>query len=163
MKKPLLCLFVALLSAVCLKAAPLTVCDFESYEIGTSWTMWNVYSSSPVSTATVEADPTDPSNKVLHVRLTEWNCYPEFVLPTELRGQDLTNRYTMLRYKLYRSEVDLADYKQLAVYVGKQEVYRDEGYPYQGDRTSPCCTMPIWLPNLPTITCMPNCEKKWRR
>ena len=112
----------------------MTVCDFESYEIGTSWTMWNVYSSSPVSTATVEADPTDPSNKVLHVRLTEWNCYPEFVLPTELRGQDLTNRYTMLRYKLYRSEVDLADYKQLAVYVGKQEVYRDEGYPYQGDR-----------------------------
>lgn len=134
MKKRLLCLCVALLTVASFKAAPLIVCDFEDYAIGTTWTMWNVYSSTPVSTATVEADPTNPSNKVLHVRLSEWNCYPEFALPTELRGQALTHRYTMLRYRLYRSAEDAADYKQLAAYVGTQEVYRDEGYPYQGDK-----------------------------
>ena len=100
MKKPLLCLFVALLSAACLKAAPLTVCDFESYEIGTSWTMWNVYSSSPVSTATVEADPTNPSNKVRHLRRTDWHCYPGFGPPTESRRQYRTNHNTTLTYKL---------------------------------------------------------------
>ena len=134
MKKRLLCLCVALLTVASFKAAPLIVCDFEDYAIGTTWTMWNVYSSTPVSTATVEADPTNPSNKVLHVRLSEWNCYPEFALLTELRGQALTRRYTMLRYRLYRSAEDAADYKQLAAYVGTQEVYRDEGYPYQGDK-----------------------------
>lgn len=134
MKQRLQCLCVALFILVSFKAAPLTVCDFESYAIGTTWTMWNVYSSSVVSTATVEADPTNPANKVLHVRLSEWNCYPEFTLPTELRGQALSSRYPMLRYRLYRSAEDASDYKQLAVYVGTQEVYRDEGYPYQGDK-----------------------------
>ena len=57
-----------LLSAIAMtgaEAAPLTVCDFEDYEIGTTWTMWYRFgSNNKASTATVEADPTNAGNKV---------------------------------------------------------------------------------------------------
>ena len=45
-------------------AAPLTVCDFEDYPIGTEWIMWNTNAS----TAKVEADPLNANNKVLEFR-----------------------------------------------------------------------------------------------
>lgn len=113
-------------------ASPLMVCDFEDYAIGTQVPMWNVYGSAVTSTATVEADPNDAGNKVLHVVLKEWCTHPEFVLPTTLRGSALTARYGKVRYRLYRSSADADEWKQFAAFIGSQEVYRDEGYPSQG-------------------------------
>ena len=57
-------------------AAPLTICDFENHPVGTQWTMWQSDGGGITSTATVEADPVDPSNKVLHVVLRDWGCHP---------------------------------------------------------------------------------------
>lgn len=124
--------FAAAMLAVGAYAAPLTVCDFEDYAIGTKIPMWHVYGGAMTSTATVEADPQTPGNKVLHVVLKDWCAHPEFVLPTDLRGSALTNRYGKVRYRLYRSSSDAAEWKQFAAFIGTQEVYRDEGYPSQG-------------------------------
>ncbi|MBO5187647.1 MAG: endo-1,4-beta-xylanase [Prevotella sp.] len=115
-------------------AAPLTVCDFEDYPVGTEWVLWQTDGAAITSTATVVADPTNPNNKVLHIVLRNWGCHPEFTLPTELRGKALTDRYPTVRYNLYRSAGEADDWKQFAVFIGTQEVYRDEGYPYQGDK-----------------------------
>lgn len=134
MRKKILCSVAAVLTAAATYAVPLTVCDFESYPVGTTWTLWHNGTGEIASTATVETDPANASNKVLHVVLKEWGCHPEFVLPTELRGQALTARYPMVTCDIYRSPSDADDWKQFAVFVGAQEVYRDEGYPYQGDK-----------------------------
>lgn len=115
-------------------AAPLTVCDFESYPVGTKWTLWQMNGGGISSTATVETDPVNPDNKVLHVVLKDWGCHPEFTLPAELRGKALTDRYQTIKYDLYRSTGETDDWKQFAAFIGSQEVYRDEGYPYQGDK-----------------------------
>ncbi len=124
-------LFGAALTA---SAAPLKVCDFEAYELGTTWTMWNRFGSDLVSTATVVADPTNASNKVLHVVVKSWNSQPEFVVPGELTGNALTTRYTNVRCRFYRSTSEADDFKQFTVFLGAEELYRDEGYPYQGDK-----------------------------
>ena len=77
----------------------------------------------------METDPTNVNNKVLHIALKEWGCHPEFKIPTELRGKALTDRYPIVTCNIYRSGNDNADaYKQFAVFIGSQEVYRDEGY-----------------------------------
>lgn len=134
MKKRFLGFVAAAVTAAVANATPLTVCDFENYPIGTTWTMWHNGSGDIASTATVEADPANASNKVLHIVLKEWGCHPEFELPTELRGKALTDRYPMVTCDIYRSGNDADDWKQFAVFIGTQEVYRDEGYPYQGDK-----------------------------
>lgn len=132
MKKTVKSLLACLLVVTRTAAAPLTVCDFEDYAIGTTVPMWHIYGGTMTSTATVEADPKDAANKVLHVVLKDWCAHPEFVLPTDLRGSALTNRYSKVRYRLYRSAGDDAEWKQFAAFIGSQEVYRDEGYPSQG-------------------------------
>lgn len=124
-------LVVAMTALANVGAAPLTVCDFEDYAIGTKWTLWQ---SSGASTATVEADPRNANNKVLHIVLKDWGCHPEFALPTELRGKALSDRYPIVSYDLYLSANDTDNWKQFAVFVGTQEVYRDEGYPAQGSK-----------------------------
>lgn len=76
----------AALTAGSLSAAPLTVCDFENYDIGTKWTLWH---SGGSSTATVETDPVNPANKVLHIVLKEWGAiriYPPH--PIARQGAD---------------------------------------------------------------------------
>lgn len=120
--------------SVCAYATPLTVCDFEDYEIGTTWKMWSRYNLNVNSTATVEADPKNAGNKVLHVVLNDWNCCPEFVIPGDLAGKALTNRYSMVKCQLYRSQSDINDNKQFNIFLGTEELYRDKGYPYQGDK-----------------------------
>ena len=134
MKKKIYTLALAALMAAGAKAAPLDVCDFESYEIGTTWTMWQMEGNSISSTARVVADPKNANNKVLHITLKDWGCHPEFTLPTDLRGQALTERYPMVRYKLYRNSNDNDNWKQFAAFVGSEELYRDEGYPEQGSK-----------------------------
>ena len=133
MKKKLsITLLLGILATGSANAVPLTVCNFEDYEIGTVWPMWHLYGGDISSVATVEQDPCNPNNKVLHIQLKDWCCHPEFTLPTELRGSAITNRYPTLRYKLYRSLTDADNWKQFAAFIGSQELYRDEGYPDQG-------------------------------
>ncbi|MBQ1796691.1 MAG: hypothetical protein IIZ88_02850, partial [Prevotella sp.] len=99
-------LFWGILSAVVsasVSAEPLTVCDFENYEVGTTWTMWSRYGGGEASTATVVTDPANAKNKVLHVVVKNWNCHAEFAVPGELTGKALTDRYPTLRCQLYRS------------------------------------------------------------
>lgn len=133
MRKLLLGLLSAVVSAS-VSAEPLMVCDFESYEVGTTWTMWNRYGGGEASTATVVADPANANNKVLHVVVKNWNSHAEFAVPGELTGKALTDRYPTLRCQLYRSNGDNADYKQFAVFLDTEELYRDDGYPYQGNK-----------------------------
>lgn len=125
-------LILAMTLACVLQAAPLKVCDFEDYPIGTEWTMWQLDGNPFTSVARVEADPNNATNKVLHITLNDWACHPEFVLPTDLRGAALTERYPILRYKLFRSSSDADHWKQFAAFIGTEELYRDEGYPEQG-------------------------------
>lgn len=132
MKKKFYTLVLAATLATGANAAPLNVCDFENYPIGTEWTMWQMEGNTISSVARVEADPKNSNNKVLHITLKDWGCHPEFVIPTELRGSSLTERYSMVRYKLYRSTNDTDNWKQFAAFVGNEELYRDEGYPEQG-------------------------------
>lgn len=135
MTKRILGIAAATMMAAAASGTPLIVCDFENYPVGTKWTLWHNGGGNITSTATVEADPANANNKVLHIKLKEWGCHPEFELPTELRGKALTDRYPMLKCDIYRSETDNDDWKQFAAFVGTQEVYRDEGYPYQGNKT----------------------------
>ncbi len=130
-------LFLGILGAAIsasVNAKPLTVCDFENYEVGTTWTMWNRYGGGEASTATVATDPLNANNKVLHVVVKNWNSHAEFAVTSELTGKALTDRYPTLRCQLYRSNGETADYKQFAVFLGTEELYRDEGYPYQGNK-----------------------------
>lgn len=116
--------------ALSLKAAasPLVVADFENYPIGTKLTLWNSGGNAITSTATVEEDPANPNNKVLHIVLNDWGTHPEFSLG-ELAGKRC--RTISLRY--YRKSSESDAYKQFAVFLGSEELYRDGGYPNQGD------------------------------
>ena len=68
------------------------VYDFEDCEIGQTITLWNLYGGVPDgSSAVVEADPANPSNKVLHVIIKGWNTFVELTLPDDLAGHKLTD------------------------------------------------------------------------
>lgn len=113
---------------------PLKVCDFEDFEVGTQWTLWQSSGAEISSTATVETDPQNASNKVLHIVLKDWGCQTEFVIPTDLRGKALTDRYTMVTYDLFRSESETDNWKKFMAYVGDEQLYCDDGYPEQGQK-----------------------------
>ncbi len=132
MRKRIYSLLIAAATAVGMDAAPLMVCDFEDYAVGTKWTLWQSNGGTVTSTATVVADPANANNKVLHIVLKDWGCHPEFTIPSDLRGKALTDRYGMVRYRMYRSAGDADNWKQFAAFIGSQEMYRDEGYPEQG-------------------------------
>lgn len=72
MKKKICAFLLTATMAVVSVATPLTVCDFENYPIGTEWKLWQSNGGSITSTAIVEADPTNPDNKVLHIVLKDW-------------------------------------------------------------------------------------------
>lgn len=116
-------------------ATPLMVADFENYPVGTRFTLWNSSNQATNSTATVEIDPTNANNKVLHIVLKDWGTHPEFSL-SDIAGVNVTNRYRTLRCRYYRSATETDAYKQFAIFLGSEELYRDESYPYQGDAAS---------------------------
>ena len=61
-------------------AGEIVLCDFENYNVGDAFTMVNIYGPT-TSTAEVVADPLNPDNKVLHVKVDNWNTFVQFVLP----------------------------------------------------------------------------------
>ncbi len=131
--KKFLSLALCCLSMAYAQAEELTLCNFESYETGTPFTMTNIYGATE-STAVVETDPANPANKVLHVKNTSYNTFVEIALPDGLTGANLTASYKKIKFKLYRPSTDSNDYTQVAVLLGNDKLYWDEGYPNQGEK-----------------------------
>lgn len=131
----------AVCATLCLSLAPTAsnaqVYDFEDCEIGQKFTMWNVdagnVTDASVAEAVVAADPTNPNNKVLHVTVKQWGTLFTLTLPKELAGHLLTDNKNSLTFDLYRPSTDKNDYKQFWTYLGKDKLYQDDSYPYQGD------------------------------
>lgn len=67
-------------------AGEIVLCDFENYNVGDAFTMVNIYGPT-TSTAEVVADPLNPDNKVLHVKVDNWNTFVQFVLPEGITGK----------------------------------------------------------------------------
>lgn len=118
-------------------AAPLTVCDFENYEIGHAFPVWNFYGGNSETTAIVEADPANPTNKVLHITLKSWNDYIEFNLPQEFAGSKLTDRFETVRLDVYRAADDpCEEWKHFDAMLGADKLYEDDGWPSQGPKST---------------------------
>lgn len=127
-------LFIFLCVSAVLKASPFVVQDFENLPVGTTFVMWDRYNSPQTSTATVEVDPTNANNHVLHVVVKTWNTFPEFTLPAEYAGQQLAQNFKSIRFRLFRPNSDSNDYKQIHIFYGEDQLYADNSYPYQGNR-----------------------------
>lgn len=114
--------------------------DFEDCEIGQKFTMWNVdtgnITDDSEAVAEVAADPLNPNNKVLHVTVKRWGTFFTLDLPKELAGHLLTDKKNAITFDLYRPTTDQDDYKQFHAYLGKDKLYQDDSYPYQGDKGS---------------------------
>ena len=139
MKK--ICFLAALLSLfTALPAEEYLLYNFENDTIGTKFLLKDV-SGNPVSAksyAEVAADPTDSTNKVLHVLLVNsWNTYPVYPLPEGFTAADFCT-YQSVAFSLYRPQVlpKNNDYMQTAIYLGDKKIYQEEhpNYPDQGPR-----------------------------
>ncbi len=133
MKKTIAGIVCAVLNTGIAVGAPLTLCDFEGYEVGTKFPIWNFYNESSQSTAIVEADPANPANKVLHITLKGWNDYIEFTLPDNLSGSRLTDAYNFVNIMVYRHPEDpCGEWKHFDALLGSDKLYEDDGWPAQG-------------------------------
>ena len=139
MKK--ICFLAALLSLfTALPAEEYLLYNFENDTIGTKFLLKDV-SGNPAgakSYAEVAADPTDSTNKVLHVLLVNsWNTYPVYPLPEGFTAADFCT-YQSVAFSLYRPQVlpKNNDYMQTAIYLGDKKIYQEEhpNYPDQGER-----------------------------
>lgn len=137
------------LSATTVSAEKINLCDFESYPVGTTFTIWNFYGSPTESTATVEADPANSSNKVLHVVLRGWNDYIEFQLPEGTDATNLNSKADFVQLDIRRADNDpCQEWKHFDVLVGSDKVYEDDGWPSYGpvsqwsDHTYPIGVIP---------------------
>lgn len=110
--------------------------DFESYEIGTTITLFNCWGNAPGGTAEVVADPANAKNKVLHVTITGWGNFVPVVLPGELAGTKLIESKDYVTFRIRRAGNDANDYKKIQIYQDKALVYEDESYPHQGDKNA---------------------------
>lgn len=128
--------------SLCLALAPgngqAQTYDFEDCEIGQKFTMWNIdtgdITDNDEAVAEVVADPKNPNNKVLHVTVKRWGTFITLNLPKELAGHLLTDQKNSVTFDLYRPSTDTDDYKQFHAYLGKDKLYQDDSYPYQGNR-----------------------------
>ena len=119
-------------------AGEIVLCDFENYNVGDAFTMVNIYGPT-TSTAEVVADPLNPDNKVLHVKVDNWNTFVQFVLPEGITGKNLLDNYQKVSFDLYRAADQTNDYMQTAVLLGPSTdgsttLYWDSDYPFLGDK-----------------------------
>ena len=132
MKKSLCVVAAIAWSLMSAGGAELKVCDFEDYEIGHVFKIWNFWGSLSESTAVVETDPANASNKVLHVTLKNWNDYIEFDLDDELSGASLTDRYVSLSADIRRHANDpVGEWKNFEIILGSEKLY-SENFPSYG-------------------------------
>lgn len=96
----------------------LTVCDFQDYEIGHVFKVWNVWGNTSESTAVVEADPDGGDNKVLHVTSKTWNDYIQFDLDESLTGPDFSVKYQTVGFSYRLHSNDNSTWKDFDALLG---------------------------------------------
>ena len=135
MMKRRISLFVcAILAVQTVFASPRVVCDFENYAIGEQVNLWNFYGGTSSVKGTIVADPANAKNKVLHLVVKEWNTYAEFALPQDIKAANIGKEYTKIRFRMQRANADEGDYKHMAIFLGSEALYEDDGWPHQGDK-----------------------------
>lgn len=123
----LLAIPVMALSASYAYATDYLVCDFESFEIGHSFKVWNNFGDASATTATVEADPNNAENKVLHVVNRGWNDHVEFQLPDEFAGTKFTDRIENVSVRICRHKNDpCGEWKNFQIFVGDDKLYEEQ-------------------------------------
>ncbi|MDO4334371.1 MAG: hypothetical protein Q4C37_00860 [Bacteroidales bacterium] len=95
-----------LLAANASEASEFVRCDFEDCAIGQSFKIWNSFSDDVAATATVEADPLNAGNKVLHVVNHGWNDHVEFQLPPEYADPAFAEKVENISLKICRHKYD---------------------------------------------------------
>lgn len=126
---------ITLISAMCVVWAmqatdTVMLQDFESYNIGDSISMKNIYGSDFSASAVVCIDPRDSENRVLHINCATWNTLVNIAVPG-VSKEELFGENTLLVYDLYRPATD-GNYKQLMIYYGNERVYIDGSFVSQG-------------------------------
>ena len=134
MKRRISLLVCAILAVQTVFASPRVVCDFENYAIGEQVNLWNFYGGTSSVKGTVVADPANAKNKVLHLVVKEWNTYAEFALPQDIKAANIGKEYTKIRFRMQRANADEGDYKHMAIFLGSEALYEDDGWPHQGDK-----------------------------
>lgn len=120
------------LSAQSVLALDYLVCDFENFEIGQTFKVWNNFGDSSTTTATVEADPKNASNKVLHVVNHSWNDHIEFELPEQYAGVNFSNFVEKITVKIMRHQNDpCGEWKNFQIFLGEDKLY-EESWPSYG-------------------------------
>lgn len=135
------------LATVDTRAADYVVCDFEDCEIGQKFTVWNNFGDTSSTTATVEADPKNPANKVLHIVNKSWNDHVEFLLPEEYTGAGFNDKVEILSVKICRHANDpCGEWKNFQIFLGDQKLH-EESWPSYGAVS----TWKTWTYELPAI------------
>lgn len=134
MRRKIFGFIIALGVALSASAKGFVVENFDNIAVGTKWTVWGEYGPGS-TTATVIADPKNANNHVLRVQVKNWGVFPEFILPQEYAGAKLTQRFSKVRFRFYRTANDQNDWKQMHVLYGSDELFCDDGYPHQGDKS----------------------------
>lgn len=136
-----------LLAANASEASEFVLCDFEDYAIGHSFKIWNSFSDDVAATATVESDPLNPGNKVLHVVNHGWNDHVEFQLPPEYAGTAFAEKVENVSLKICRHKYDpCGEWKNFQIYFGDQKLH-EESWPSYG----PVSTWKRWSYEIPAI------------
>ena len=120
------------LTAASAGATDFLVCDFENYEVGHTWKVWNNFGDNTTTTATVEADPKNSNNKVLHIINRNWNDHVEFELPAEFAGTNFTDRVENVSVRIMRHQDDpCGEWKNFQIFVGDDKLH-EEAWPSYG-------------------------------
>lgn len=128
------------LSTSAVYATDYLVCDFENCEIGQTFKIWNNFGGSSTTTATVETDPKNADNKVLHVVNRSWNDHIEFELPEEFAGTKFTDRIENVSVRIMRHQNDpCGEWKNFQIFVGDDKLFA-ENFPSYG----PVSTWKTW-------------------
>ena len=129
-------------------ASTYTVCDFENYEIGHTFTIWNTWGAKSNTTAVVEADPQNARNKVLHIANKSWNDHIEFLLPAELSGANFSEKVENLSLRICRHQNDpCGEWKNFQIYLGDEKLH-EESFPSYG----PVSTWKTWTYDIPAVS-----------
>lgn len=112
-------------------AAELNFHDFEGNAIGDVFEMKHIKGEIANASAIVTEDYTNDANKVLCVKSDSWETLVALPLPEGITGQNFCDTYQTLQFDLLRLASSDDDYMQWVIMLGDDELYRDEGYPYQ--------------------------------
>lgn len=132
--KKILFLLVCWLSLATVYAAEIVLYNFENNSVGDTFDMTDINNPTTESKAVVALDPSNSDNKVLRVSNKSWNTFIKLPLPKGITGANLLDNYQSILFDIYRPVTDGNDYMQMAVLLGGDKLYWDEGYPNQGDK-----------------------------